>query len=96
MSQQNKIEIDEIQKQLIKIQKATEQAKTSLEAMDKEIKDSVGEGKIAWSGASALEFRKKWDEIAEDIPKYIEIMETQILNIQNIEQKSIQLNDNKN
>ncbi len=84
MALQNIIEFEEIQEQLNVIQKACDDTKLSLDAIDREIKDSVGADGAAWSGAAATEFRNSWDGLAEELPTFISYVNTQVKNIESM------------
>ena len=81
MALQNIIEYEEIREQLNIIQTACEDTKASLDAIDNEIKNSVGADGAAWSGNSATEFRNSWDGLAEELPTFIAYVNTQARNI---------------
>lgn len=88
MALQNIIDYEAIQEQLNIIQKSCEDTKISLEAIDNDIKDSVGADGAAWSGASATEFRNSWDGLAEELPTFISYVDTQVKNIESMLSKT--------
>lgn len=78
---QNIIEYEEIKEQFRIIEQACEDTKLSLEAIDREIKASVGSGGAAWDGKAAVEFRNSWDDLAAELPTFISFVNTQAKNI---------------
>lgn len=81
MALQNIIEYDEIKEQLRVIEQACEDTKSSLDAIDNQIKTSVGADGAAWTGASAEQFRNSWDDLAADLPTFISYVNMQAKNI---------------
>ena len=81
MAIKNIIEYEEIKEQLRVIQEACEETKSSLDAIDNEIKTSVGAGGAAWDGQAAIEFRNSWDNLAAELPTFIAYVNTQAKNI---------------
>lgn len=71
-----------IEGKLKSIQLDGEQTKTNLDGIDKLIQLSVGPGGAAWDGESATEFKNSWDELAADLPLFINNVEKQALNVQ--------------
>lgn len=82
MALENIIEFEEIKDQLSIIEKACDDTKASLDAIDKEIKNSVGDAGAAWEGNSATEFRTSWDGLAEELPTFITYVNNQAKNIE--------------
>lgn len=78
------VEYGGIEEKLKAIQLDGEQTKSNLENIDKLIQSSVGEGGGAWSGESASQFRASWDELAAELPTFIQKVELQATNVQNL------------
>ncbi len=76
------IEYGAIEEKLATIKLDGEETRTNLLAIDRLIKDTVGEGGAAWSGESATQFRTSWDELAAELPGFITIVENQATNVQ--------------
>ena len=66
------IEYGGIEEKLATIKLDGEATQTNLTNIDRLIKESVGDGGGAWSGESASQFRASWDELAAEIPGFIE------------------------
>ena len=75
------IDYDTIKTKLDTVEKDGEATKTNLEAMDRLIQESVGNGGKAWSGESASAFRASWDNLAADLPTFITTVQNQARNI---------------
>ena len=82
MALENILNFEEISERLNTIQTACEDTKSSLNAMDNEIKNSVGADGAAWSGNAAEQFRTSWDELAEELPTFITYVNNQAKNIE--------------
>lgn len=82
MALENILNFEEIKEQLGVIEKSCEETQTSLKAIDTEIKQSVGADGAAWSGNSANEFRTSWDNLADELPTFINYVNTQAKNIE--------------
>ena len=76
------VEYGGIEEKLATIKLDGETTKTNLDAIDRLIKDSVGEGGGAWSGESASQFRASWDELAAELPGFIANVQTQATNLE--------------
>ena len=76
------IEYSGIEEKLATIRLDGESTQTNLNAIERLIKDSVGEGGAAWSGESASQFRSSWDELAAEIPGFIDKVKAQAANVE--------------
>ena len=88
------VEYDGIDKKLSKIIGISETSKASLTGIDSLIQESVGENGVAWSGDSASAFRTSWDELSAEIPKFIQTIENQVFNIQQMLELTKQSDNN--
>jgi len=76
------IEYGEIEEKLSKIVTDGENTKLNLDGINSLIQQSVGADGVAWSGESATAFRNSWDELASEIPEFIQTVENQATNVQ--------------
>ena len=80
----NKVEYDTITKKMNDIKNYTVDADKNLKAINNLIEDSVGVGGTAWSGESAVAFKKSWDGIAEQFSSFVNDFNQQAVNIQTL------------
>ena len=82
MALANELNFEQIKEILADIKTSSEETRTSLQDIDKEIKESVGTNGTAWDGVAATEFRQSWDELAEELPTFITYVNNQAKNIE--------------
>ena len=82
MEAKNQINIDKLQEKLNKIKEVSERMKNSLNNINSLITETVGQNVGVWDGESASDFRTSWDQLSNDIPSYIKILQTQINNLE--------------
>jgi uncharacterized protein YukE len=70
-----------VKEKLDKIVSNGESLRQNFRAMDVLIQNSVGEGGVAWTGRSASGYANSWDELREEIPKFIDAIDKQVENI---------------
>ncbi len=94
MALANELNFEQIKEILADIKTSSEETRTSLQDIDKEIKESVGTNGTAWDGVAATEFRQSWDELAEKIPSFITTVENQVRNISTVIEKMSATDEN--
>lgn len=80
----NKVEYDAITGKMNDIKGYTTDADKNLRAINELINDTVGTNGTAWSGESAVAYKKSWDGIAENFSAFVEDFNKQAVNIQTL------------
>lgn len=80
----NKVEYDAITSKMNDIKGYTTDAEKNLRAIDSLINETVGASGTAWSGESAVAFKKSWDGIAEQFSSFVNDFNQQSVNIQTL------------
>ena len=83
MNPNNKIEYDELNKMLNRINNLTAEVQNIFSKVDEMILENVASGKGVWDGNDATNFKNEWNSLREDIPKIVEIFRKQKENIEN-------------
>lgn len=93
METRNQINVEKLQENINKLKELTERMESSLNNIDTLITETVGQNIGVWDGNSATEFRTSWNTLSNDIPSYIEILQTQINNIEIMKSNTQQAGD---
>ena len=82
MVHSNEIDFEGIKSVTDEIKRVIETIESSLDTINNEIVEAVGQEGRAWTGMSAISFRNSWDELASNIKEYKEIVNNQLNNIE--------------
>ena len=83
----DKINFNDLENSIKKIEELSDSIRMSLQGADNIIKDNIATNIGIWDGASATAYTNQWESLSEKIPSYITTFEEQAISLSEYSKK---------